>query len=70
VVALDVLGVPRPQGVAFALVYHALQLGPLLLFAAFNLRLILGAGALQAPGAEAGAVFDRRAGGEAPTPAE
>jgi uncharacterized membrane protein YbhN (UPF0104 family) len=67
VVALDVLGVPRPQGVAFALVYHALQLGPLLLFAAFNLRLILGAGALQAPDAAEAAGFD---GGEAPTPAK
>jgi uncharacterized membrane protein YbhN (UPF0104 family) len=70
VVALDVLGVPRPQGVAFALVYHALQLGPLLLFAALNLRLILGAGALQAPENQAGEPFDPRAGGEAPTPAE
>ena len=49
VLALDVLGVPRPVAVAFALVYHALQLGPLLLFAAFNLRLILGASALERP---------------------
>ncbi len=70
VVALDVLGVPRPQGLAFALVYHALQLGPLLLFAAFNLRLILGAGALQGPDPEARTGLDRRAERESPTPAE
>lgn len=70
VVALDVLGVPRPQALAFALVYHALQLGPLLLFASFNLRLILGAGGLSSAvdGEQGG--FDAVRAGEQPTPAE
>jgi uncharacterized membrane protein YbhN (UPF0104 family) len=43
VVALEVLHVDRAKAVAFALLYHAVQLVPLLLFALFNLRLVLGA---------------------------
>lgn len=49
VLALEVLHVPRAHAVAFALVYHGVQLIPLLLFAALNLRLVLGTPARVAP---------------------
>jgi uncharacterized membrane protein YbhN (UPF0104 family) len=40
VLALDLLHVARPQAAAVALLYHGVQLIPLLVFAAFNLRLV------------------------------
>lgn len=40
VFAVGVLGVPRARAVAFALLYHAVQIGPLLVFALFNLRVL------------------------------
>ncbi len=44
VLALEVLHVERHRAVATALLYHAVQLVPLLIFALFNLRLVVGAG--------------------------
>jgi glycosyltransferase 2 family protein len=41
VVATDLLGVPRADGLAFALVYHGVQIVPLLLAGAANLKLAL-----------------------------
>lgn len=41
VLAVELLGVPRPQAVAFALLYHAIQLGPLLALALFDIRFVL-----------------------------
>jgi uncharacterized membrane protein YbhN (UPF0104 family) len=42
VLALEALHVPRAPALAFALVYHGVQLLPLLVFALLNLRLVLG----------------------------
>ncbi|MBI5482560.1 MAG: flippase-like domain-containing protein [Deltaproteobacteria bacterium] len=44
-VALDLLGVPRAQGLAFALVYHAIQAVPLALIGLVELRLVRELGA-------------------------
>jgi len=43
ILAVGLLGVARPQAVAFVLLYHAVQLGPLFLFTLFNLNLVFGA---------------------------
>jgi hypothetical protein len=40
-VALDLLGVPRPLGVAFALLYHAMQVVPLVLVGLLDLKPVL-----------------------------
>jgi hypothetical protein len=42
IVALGLLGVGRPQALAFVLLYHAVQLGPLFVFTLFNLRMVFG----------------------------
>jgi len=44
VLALGIVHVPGPQAAAAALLYHGVQLGPLLAFALFNARLVLGPG--------------------------
>ena len=44
-VAFDLLGVPRAQGLAFALVYHAIQAVPLALIGLVELRLVRELGA-------------------------
>jgi uncharacterized membrane protein YbhN (UPF0104 family) len=43
VVAMQVLHVERPQAVAVAILYHAAQIGPLVVFAIFHPRLMIGA---------------------------
>jgi uncharacterized membrane protein YbhN (UPF0104 family) len=40
--ALEILGVPRPAGMAFALIYHAMQNVPLLVIGLLDARLSLG----------------------------
>jgi uncharacterized membrane protein YbhN (UPF0104 family) len=42
ILALGIVHVPRPQAAAVALLYHGIQLGPLLVFALFNVRLVFG----------------------------
>jgi uncharacterized membrane protein YbhN (UPF0104 family) len=49
VLAFTLVGIPRPTAAACALLYHAIQLGPVLLLALLDLRLVLGLRATSSP---------------------